>query len=276
VLIMVISIFVLVVNPFGLDMLKVPFATVNIGVLQDFIQEWASPNFHERQTWPFAFLLIGAFGFAGLSKRRIDWTDLTLVSGTAFLALMSGRNIALFAVVATPVLASHLEEFLRDRGWQIRPVTRVRPAMARLNWLLLALVLMGGVVKAFYAANPDAIKAAQETHLPVRVATYLNEVQPEGLMFNSYNWGGYLMFAAPDYSVYVDGRTDLYGDAFLREYLGVAFARDGWQEVLEERKIGFVVIEQNSLLSNALRDEPEWRVDYEDDMAVVFVRNSAS
>ena len=29
-------------------------------------------------------------------------------------------------------------------------------------------------------------------------------------MFNSYNWGGYLMFKLPDYPVFVDGRTDLY------------------------------------------------------------------
>jgi len=34
----------LVVNPYGLQMLSVPFQTVGIGALQDFIQEWNSPQ----------------------------------------------------------------------------------------------------------------------------------------------------------------------------------------------------------------------------------------
>jgi hypothetical protein len=42
----------LVVNPYGAQMLLVPFETVSIGPLRDFIQEWNSPNFQERQTWP--------------------------------------------------------------------------------------------------------------------------------------------------------------------------------------------------------------------------------
>lgn len=272
VLVVFLSVVALVVNPFGFDMLRVPFATVNIGVLQDFIQEWASPNFHERQTWPFIFLLIGALGFAGLSSRRIDWTDLALVSGTGFMALLAGRNIALFAVVATPVLVRHVEGFLADRGWQLRGATRTTRGKARLNWLLLGLVVIGGAAKVWYAVNPAFVREAQAEYLPVNVAAFINESQPEGLMFNSYNWGGYLMFAAPDYAVYVDGRTDLYGDAFLREYLQVAFAQEDWQTVLDERAIGWVVVEAQGGLATALQQSPGWTQVYVDDLAVVFVR----
>lgn len=275
-LVMVVSVGVLVINPFGLEMLKVPFATVNIGVLQDFIQEWASPNFHERQTWPFIFLLIGALGFAGLSRERIDWTDLALVTGTGFMALLAGRNIALFAVVATPILARHAEAFLADRGWALRGAAKTTPGRARLNWALLALVLLGGLAKVWYAVNPAFVREAQIAALPVEAAAYINENHPPGLMFNSYNWGGYLMFAAPEHPVFVDGRTDLYGDALLGDYLRVAFVQEGWEAVLDEYAIDWFVIEAQGGLARALRPMPGWVLAYEDDLAAIFVREGAA
>jgi hypothetical protein len=271
-LVMVVSVAALIINPFGLNILRVPLETVNIGVLQEFIEEWASPNFHERQTWPFIFLLLGTLGFAGLSRERLDWTDLALVAGTAFMGFLAGRNIAVFAVVATPVMARHVEAFLAERGWQIRPVTQVRPTMARLNWVLLVIIILGGLAKVVYALNPATLEKAQQENLPVQVAEYINRERPEGLMFNSYNWGGYLMFAAPDFPVFVDGRTDLYGDEFLTEYLNVLYLGENWRETLDKYHVSWVVIEKRSVLARALRSEPGWRVAYEDEMAVLFER----
>jgi hypothetical protein len=58
-LVMVVSAAVLVINPFGLQIYRVPFEITGIGVLQNFIQEWSSPNFHERQTWPCMMVVLG-------------------------------------------------------------------------------------------------------------------------------------------------------------------------------------------------------------------------
>ena len=274
VLVMVVSGAALVINPFGFGILRVPLETVNIGVLQDFIEEWASPDFHQRQTWPFILLLLGALGVAGLSRERLDWTDLALVAGTAVMSLLAGRNIAVFAVVATPVMARHVDAFLADHGWQIRPVTRPSPAMARLNWVLLLVVALGGLAKVYVAVNPETVTEAQIKNLPVQAAEYINTERPAGLMFNSYNWGGYLMFAAPGFPVFVDGRTDLYGDEFLSEYLNVLLVSDGWRETLDKYGVSWVVIERRSVLARVLRDEPGWRAVYEDELAALFVREA--
>ncbi len=271
-LVMVVSAAVLVINPFGLQIYRVPFEITGIGVLQNFIQEWSAPNFHERQTWPFIFLLLGSLGFAGLSRRRLDWTDLVLVAGTAFLALQAGRNIALFALVATPVLARHVDAFLEERGWQLRPATRTSPGLARLNWLLLALIVLGAAGKVWYALEPHMVAQAQADALPVRVSEYINEARPAGLMFNSYNWGGYLMFAAPDFPVFVDGRTELYGDDFLTDHLRVTYLQSGWRDTLAAYDVSWVVVETGSALANVLREEPGWRVAYEDEQAVLLER----
>jgi hypothetical protein len=257
-------------------MLAYPFHTISIGVLQDFIQEWASPNFHQPQTWPFAFLLLGVLAAAGLSSRRIDWTDLALVGGTAFLALTGGRNIAVFAIAATPVLSRHVDAWLTDRGWQLQPVRRVAGRMLVVNWVLLILILLGGLGKIAAVLSESMVRKAQERYLPVEAAAFLRQTPPPGRMLNSYNWGGYLMFAAPDVPVYVDGRTDLYDDAFLRGYLDIVFLRGEWQADLDQQDIGFIVIEADSVLAAMLRTRPDtWSERlFDEDRSAVFVRTA--
>jgi hypothetical protein len=274
VIVALVSIPMIAINPNGIQMLGYPFRTVGIGALQDFIQEWASPNFHQPSTWPFMVLLLGVLAAAGLSSRRIDWTDLTLVCGTAFLALTAGRNIAVFAIVATPVLSHHLNVWLADHGWQIKLRRRMSRTTLIINWTLLVLIALAGVVKIAAALNEKTVREAQEDRFPVELAEYLHETPPPGHMFNSYNWGGYLMFAAPNVPVYVDGRTDLYDDEFLRQYLDIVFIRDGWQAALDAQDIGFVAIEGNSVLATMLRTLPdEWREQlFDDERSALFVR----
>ncbi len=273
-LITLIAVPAVALNPYGVQMLAYPFRTVNIGVLQDFIQEWASPDFHERQTWPFIALLLGTLGMAALNRRRIDWTDLTLVSGTAAMALMSGRNMSVFAIAATPVLTRHLEAWLTERGWVLRPRRHVSTAQGWLNLVLLLLIVLGALGKIAGALDPQVVRRAQEERFPVQLAAFLRTTPPPGRMFNSYNWGGYLMFAAPNVPVYVDGRTDLYDDAFLREYLSVVFVREGWAETLDAQGIDFVAIEGQSVLAAMLRTMPQrWAErQFDDGRSALFVR----
>jgi len=53
VIVTIVSVMAIIINPYGVQMLAVPFQTVGIGALQNFIQEWNSPDFHGRETWPF-------------------------------------------------------------------------------------------------------------------------------------------------------------------------------------------------------------------------------
>ncbi|HSS98863.1 MAG TPA: hypothetical protein VLK33_17630, partial [Terriglobales bacterium] len=250
VIVTLISIAALVINPYGLQMLAVPFQTLSIGALQNFIQEWNSPNFHERQTWPFVMLLLGLLGALGASKKRLDWTDFVLASGTAFMGLLAGRNIAVFAVVATPILTEHLDAILAERGWVLQPVRRVTPRMARMNAILVGVIVFAALLKVLVVLDSKTVQKAQEDYLPVKVTEHLATERPAGPMFNSYNWGGYLMYFLPDYPVFVDGRTDLYGDDFLsNDYLKTATGGPGWRDTLDKYGVNLVVVEAQSGLA---------------------------
>ena len=268
----VIAAAVLVINPNTAQMWTYPFRTVGIGVLQSFIQEWNSPNFHGRETWPFVFLLLGTLAAVGIGSRKLDWTDLVLVGGTAFLAMYAGRNISVFAIVTTPVFTRHLHSWLEEKGWRLPRSRPARGAMLILNYVLLILVGGGALLYMLTTLNPKTVQKAQEDYLPVKVANYLNEsVDPQtaGAMFNSYNWGGYLMFAAPQFPVFVDGRTDLYDDTLLTEWLNTTLGKD-WQQTFAKWKIKLVVIEKDSALAGILRTEEGWKEVYTDEKAAVF------
>ena len=270
------SVAAILVNPRGAELLAVPFQTFGIGALQNFIQEWASPNFHERQSWAFIALLFGVLGAAGASPRRINWTEFLLVAGTGFMALTAGRNIALFAVAATPVLCVHLDSLLAARGWVLHPLKSVSPRIGAINALLIALVGLGvlGYAAGLFI-DPEKVCETQSEVLPIAAAKALNEVQVQGNLFNSYNWGGYLSLFAPEYPVFADGRTDVYGDRFLTEdYYRTAVGAPGWKDTLTRYDIGVVLVEPQTGLAYSLRETPGWRVAYEDDLAILFVADS--
>jgi hypothetical protein len=273
VLVAFVSLLCLLLNPNGTTMWTYYLDTVGIGVLQDFIQEWSSPDFHPLYTQPFIWLLLLVLAAVGLSGRRIDGSDLALVAGFAYAALLAGRNIGPFALVAAPALSRHVapivkrcERSARARGW-LGPPRRVQRSVssrsACINWALLALVLAATGIKAYLPLQAE-FNAENERHtLPQDAVAWLQQVQPAGRMFNSYNWGGYLIWHLwPDYLVFVDGRTDLYGDALLRQYLQVRFVQPGFSQVFDEYGVDIILTEADGFTSRFLSAEEGWSFVY--------------
>jgi hypothetical protein len=140
-----------------------------------------------------------------------------------------------------------------------------------LNWILLGLVIVAALIKISLPLTAEANLKNERDSLPYKAVAFIQEEQPPGPIFNSYNWGGYLIFKLwPDYPVYIDGRTDLYDDVFIRRYLKVTVADEGWEQTLREDRINLVLIETNSTLAKFLSQSPEWTEIYQDDMASVF------
>ena len=119
----------------------------------------------------------------------------------------------------------------------------------------------------------DVVNDAMSNRLPVSAIEYLNDMALEGNMFNSYNWGGYLMFYAPQHPVFIDGRTDLYA-GFLNDYYRIATAASGWKTELDKWQISFAIIETESGLSQALANVPGWSTAYQDALASIYIRET--
>ncbi|HEX2979111.1 MAG TPA: hypothetical protein VHO48_02500, partial [Anaerolineaceae bacterium] len=100
-----VSLLSVLANPGGIQAWLIPFQTVSVGALQAFIQEWASPDFHQLSQQPFLWLLSLCLLALGLSARPIATGDLFALIGFTGLALMARRNFGPFALAAGPILA---------------------------------------------------------------------------------------------------------------------------------------------------------------------------
>lgn len=263
------------VNPSGLAMYAYPFRTVTIQALQDYIQEWQSPNFHELSVQPFAWLLLATFGIVGFSRKRLTLTDFLLFAGFAYMGLMAGRNVALFALAAPVVFTRHAQPLVSLLQWRFgirmnldRPVA---PFIRRINGLLFGLLLLAVILKTSLVTPEQVNRAYFDETVPTAAVEFIRTARPDGRLFNSYNWGGYLLWALPEYPVFIDGRTDLYNDEIIGQWLQVMRAEGGWEAVLNRWDVKLVLVEPGMPIDKAV-EEAGWKLLYQDDVAVVWGR----
>ena len=264
-------------NPYGPVMLSYPFKTISIGVLRDYIQEWQTPQFHSLSVQPFAWLILLTFGCVGASRKRLAIVDFSLVSLFAYLGLLAGRNIALFSIVAPMVITRHAAPLISSatRLLGIRMETVSSPAK-KMRYINTAILIILAAVVLFKVAMiyPDQVNLeAFNKYLPVDAVQYLKIEKPPGKLFNSYNWGGYLIWALPEYPVFVDGRTDLYNDELIEEWLEIINAKKGWQDLLARYGVGVILIENGSTLERALQVERGWERIYVDSLAAIYKKH---
>jgi hypothetical protein len=285
------SILAVLVNPNGLDTWLIPFQTVGVQALQNFVAEWASPNFHEVFQQPFVWLLIGIIAAIGFSGKHLDGADFISVSLFAYLALIARRNYGPFALVTTPVFSRYLwaayqswtkrepaiflsNWYHKKRGKKPIPVENKsisRPVQKVINLSIIAVLAFAVYVKCYITANPILVDALLKNNYPVDAVRWIEKNHPEGSMLNEYNWGGYLTWFLRDYPVFVDGRTDLFGDEIIGQWISMVQANEGWQELLDRWKIRLILVEPGRPLANVL-PEYGWKELYRDSQSVVFGR----
>lgn len=277
-------IFVLV-NPFGWEMWKIPFSTIGVETLQNLINEWSSPDFHQAFQQPFLWMLLGLLAALSLSKESLRGYRLVPVVVFAWAALVARRNFGPFAIVCGPALANQLNLVLKDwmqkaRGHIPEFETFMQSAdtnkrtfniTARnlINVTLIGLLIFAGVMKTIQVNGSELVSQTERELFPVGAVEWIKDRDQPSKIFNDYNWGGYLIYNLPEMPVFVDGRTDLYGDEILNDYLDLIFCKEKWEEALVKYEIGMLVIRSDSCLIDLAVSEG-WKILYIDNNSTVL------
>jgi hypothetical protein len=255
-------------NPNGAAMYVYPFETLTSRAMQAYIQEWFSPDFHQIEFQPFAWLLIGTLAAMALAGKRITLTQTILLAGFSYAALRSARNIPIFALVAAPILAEQLWHLIAAR---VPPENRrLTRGMAIVNWAILALIVFASAARVgLIVLNQPAVERAK---YPVAAVDFLRTRAPRGALYNEYGWGGYVIWRLyPATRVFIDGRADVYGDAFIEEvYLKAYRGGADWRAPLTQYDVRVVLIDPAAPLAAQLARAAEWQRVYVDRQAVVF------
>ncbi|HEY6121731.1 MAG TPA: hypothetical protein VIV66_17370, partial [Pyrinomonadaceae bacterium] len=96
---------VVLINPHGPRIYYFPFEFLFSPVQQQLVTDWFSPDFHETALLPLAALLILTMAAMAISPRRPKPSEVLLFVATLYATLKSSRHMAIFALVAGPLLA---------------------------------------------------------------------------------------------------------------------------------------------------------------------------
>lgn len=288
IVIMIFAFLAVAINPNGWMMWVTPFQTINVKVLQDLIPEWASPDFHQAFQQPFLFLLALWMVCASLDRKRMDGADLLSVIVFAGMALLARRNFGPFAMVCIVTLSRVLVNLWNEEKFKIVErfdmLKKIFPQFQftnktlplrltiLINTLVLLILLLFCAGKVLYVTSPSIIKPAESSFFPVESTQWLLTHKPDGRIFNSYNWGGYLIWHLREYPVFVDGRTDLFDQGILEDYLAISGAEPGWSQLLSHYDIRVALIEHQTPLAEALLASPDWVLATKDSVSQVFIQ----
>ena len=261
-------------NPNGFKLFWYPIETLRSAAMQNYIAEWASPNFHRAEYAPFLLIVLATFAVLGSARTSLRARDLLLLVVALFAALRSIRLIPLFALIAVPIISRQVAVWLNQRT--AKPLQRGAPSAAfrmRLNAAIVASMAAFAVLHIVQVIRDQPQAEAQ--NFPVRAVAFLQAHPSAGPIFNHYDWGGYLIWKLfPSTRVFIDGRADVYGGNFLRDFAQTYQLKDDWQHLLERWEIQTVLVPRNSALATGLREAPGWRVTYEDAQAIILTAPS--
>jgi hypothetical protein len=297
----VVSALATLVNPYGWRLHEHIYRYLGDRYLMDRIDEFRSPDFHGWAERCFAIILMLVLIAFAKNRKKLRLSQLLVTLLAVYAGFYSARNIPvssmLLLLIAGPSLWENFASLADTPGawqWLREGATRISDFSARMGaqemqlhghlWpvvsvaLAFAICLQGG-----WLGSRQLIQARFDPKkVPVAAVTFLqqeNVEEPLGSepVFSTDAWGGYLIYRMnpgrmyPERKVVVDDRHDLYGAGRIRQYLILTRAEPGWQSVLDEWNIRTALLPADSTLANLLREVPrDWRVAYEDKVAVVF------
>ena len=250
------------------------------------IVEFQSISFHHPAAlFLEIMLLLGVSAAAWFVVKRRDFVPLVLIAGWAHLALFASRNIPLFAIVAAPFVAQAFYEMLSGleraqvAAWLPRAVTGFRTAAAEFSetdqhWRLHLASAAAAVVVALLIANPNAtgkLKPEYDPDMYPAKALSVLRADPGSRIFTDDEWGDYLLYHLyPGHKVFVDGRSDFYGQDFEQKYFDVMQVKYDWEQSLNRYKVDTIVLSTKTALASTIKESSHWRTIYDDSVAIVF------
>lgn len=250
------------ISPNGISPFTMTLELLRMHMLTQ-IQEWHGVDFTTFQpvvVW-IALAILGGYSLG--VKLPLSRTAMVLL--LLYEALAHQRNQELLGFIAPLLVAA--------------PLAAVMPAGAsdvvRRNWkpggasVLIATIVLGFFSAAF-ALDRQGVRPP-EIVAPVGALDAARAARLTTHVFNSYRFGGYLAFNG--IPTFIDGRADLFGNAFIKQYLSaVTGLDDELPSLLNRYKIRWMIFEPKTAVVTILDHLPGWERIYADRYAVVFRR----
>lgn len=252
-------------NPVGWKQVAYPLDTLlRQPVNLSYVEEWMPLRMNSARAIGL-FAVLAAIALLALIRRAdLYWDEIVLLALGAWLAAEHTRMLFVFGILAAPVLSRLLAS-----SWDGYDPARDLPA-SNAMMMLASLVI---IVLVF--PRPGSLAAQVAAGSPVKAVEFMNTRHLAGNMLNEYVYGGYLIWAAPRYPVFVDGRADVF------EWAGVLAQFEQWatlksdpMALLNKYDVRFCLLARTSPMASVLPLLPGWKDIYSDGMSVIFAREA--
>jgi len=235
-------------NPYGYRLPGTWIYIYQMELLPHLIQEHKRIDLSERNAWMillfggvYIFLLASTWGQGSLRSRlgqfRVVWFLPLIWLGLSCLRV---RHAPLFAVSALVCLADFFPHTRLARHWLAKgsDLFEIPPAVPEsrslrdrfLPWFVPCLLVVSSLFLQAAAIRVPIIghgwAQLDPSIWPVDLLDDLRAGQhtrPEGTrIFNEYAHGGFLIYYTPGYRVFVDDRCEVFGDAWLADFIYAA------------------------------------------------------
>lgn len=272
-LLLISSFFASLINPFGFRIYqeilihyKVPLNTL--------IAEWVPPSPLHLLFLVFILLLLFSSVLFSLvsSKKTLPLFPLLSVFLFVFLALLARRNLP-FAYFSLIFL------YFDDKFLSFHFTSKSLP-----SFFITPLLIIGIITASFINfprtnrmnTNWNAFCNESSVVYPCRAVDFLKNQKMKGNIFNTYEWGGFLIWRLPEFKVFVDGRMPAWphpsGKSPYTIFLEIIQTKSGWERTLQSYKINWLLISPGTFLDLELQKRPRnWIKEvYRDKTAVVY------
>ncbi len=236
--------------------------------LVPYVQNLHAISFRHPQDYALLLLAMAACFSLGCRRSR-DMFQIILMIGCLALAFTRQRDIWVLVLASVAVIADWLPistipvERNDDLRWK-------QTNLATAGLVLIVLIVV--VISRVPSSRETLLSKVGET-FPVRAGDYIRANHLPPPIFNAYDWGGFLTWYLPEYPVCIDSRTALYGDETNQRYFNVTTAEIPLDADPSFANARTILLRKDSPMAVALSAVPQFRVAYQDDVAMVLLQN---
>jgi type IV secretory pathway VirB2 component (pilin) len=266
------------VNPYGYHLHMHVAEYLRSDWIRNTIQEFQSPIFRNENVLQFeALMLIGLIATGLLFRRRRIVEGLWILY-FAHMSLGSVRHIPIFVTVCAPVIAAEVSSWWR--GWTAQAkksslfgiVNQMSGDLASSFMRISAWPFLLVGTLAAMGAPIKWPKDFPEIIFPVKMIREHRAQILNTRLLTTDQWGDYLIYLNPQQKVYVDGRSDFYGQEIGNDYLHVTGGQWDWDQIMKKNGFTSVLLPSELPLCQLLKRDPAWRVEQDGGKTILLVR----
>ncbi len=266
------------INPYGWNLHIHVAEYLQSTWIKKVIEEFQSPSFRTESMMQFELLLLTGLIVAGAMFRRKHVVEALWIAFWAHMALGSVRHVPVFVTVCAPIIAVEVGAWwtawtAKEKKSSLVGIVNQMAAdslagfrrTSILPWAVAAgLIAVGSPIKwpTDFPAQLFPTKMFHDNAALIQRSKVLTTDQ----------WGDYLIYQNPQQKVFVDGRSDFYGETIGKQYIQVMNGHWRWREWMTKYNFDLVLIPTANALATLLKEEPGWRILADDGKQILLVR----